>query len=58
MRADMRRTNLILAAGSAAVGVLAIALTLAAGEVLAVGSVLGTVMLVNAYVRYRIAQRD
>ena len=53
----MRRTNLVIAAGSAAVGALAIAITLAAGQVFAVGTLLGAVLLVNAYVRYRIAQR-
>ena len=53
----MRRSNLVIAAASAAVGALALALTLAAGGG-AVGFVLGTILLVNALVRYRLAQRE
>lgn len=55
--AAVRRTNLVIAAASATVGVLALAITLAAGEVFALGTALGVVLLVNALVRYRLAQR-
>ncbi len=54
----MRRSNLVIATASAAVGLLAIAMTLAAGELFAVGTVLGIVLLANAFVRYLIAQRQ
>ncbi len=53
----MRRSNLVIAVASATVGGLALALTVAAGGG-AVGYVLGTVLLVNALVRYRIAHRE
>ena len=53
----MRRSNLVFAAASAAIGLFAIAVTLAAGKPFAVGTVLGVVLLVNALIRYRIAQR-
>lgn len=53
----MQRTNLIIAAASAAVGLLAILLTLAQGGG-TVGFVLGFVLLVNGLVRYRLAQRE
>jgi hypothetical protein len=54
----MRRSNFVIATASAAVGLLAIAMTLAAGELFAVGTVLGIVLLANALVRYLIAQRQ
>ena len=54
----MRRSNFVIAMASAAVGSLAIAMTLAAGELFAVGTVLGIVLLANALVRYLIAQRQ
>ena len=47
----------MIAAASATVGVLALAITLAAGELFALGTALGVVLLVNAFVRYRLAQR-
>ena len=56
MRTAVRRSNLVIAAASATVGLLALALTLAAGGG-AVGYALGAVLLVNAFARYRIAQR-
>ena len=54
----MRRSNLVLATASAAVGLLAIAMTLAAGGLFAVGTVLGVILLANAFARYLIAQRQ
>ena len=57
VRTAMRRSNLVFAAASAAIGLFAIAVTLAAGKPFAVGTVLGVVLLVNAAIRYRIAQR-
>lgn len=54
----MRRANLVLAGASAVVGLLALAFTLASGEVFALGTVLGVVLLVNAAVRYMMAQRQ
>lgn len=54
----MRRSNLIFAAASAVLGVIALAITFAAGEVFAVGTLLGVVLLVNALIRYSIAQRE
>jgi hypothetical protein len=53
----MRRSNLVLAVASAVVGGFALALTVAAGGG-AVGYVLGAILLLNAVVRYRIAQRE
>lgn len=53
----MRRTNMIIAIASSAVGLLAVLLTLAQGGG-AVGFILGFVLLVNGLVRYRIAQRE
>ena len=52
----MRRSNLVIAAASTGVGLLAIAMTLAQGGGV-VGFVLGAVLLANGFVRYRIAQR-
>ncbi len=54
----MRRSNLVISAVSATLGLLAIALTLAAGALFAIGTLLGVVLLVNALVRYRLAQRQ
>ncbi len=56
MRTAMRRPNLVIAMASAAVGLLALALTFAAGGG-TVGYVLGMVLLANAFVRYCMAQR-
>ena len=53
----MRRSNLVISVASAAVGALALALTFAAGGG-AVGYVLGVILLGNALVRYRLAQRE
>ncbi|MEE8422152.1 MAG: hypothetical protein V3S31_05175 [Dehalococcoidia bacterium] len=53
----MQRSNLIVASASAIVGLVAIALTFAQGGG-TVGYVLGVVLLVNGYVRYRLGQRD
>lgn len=52
----MRRGNLWIAALSAIIGVSALAITLSSGNLLTLGTVLGVVMLLNAVVRYRIAQ--
>lgn len=56
VRTSVQRSNLILAAASAIVGLLAIAVTLAQGGG-TVGFVLGVVLLANGYVRYRLGQR-
>lgn len=54
----MRRANLVIAGASGAVGLLALGLTLASGQVFALGTVLGVVLLANAAVRYSMAQRQ
>lgn len=53
----MQRLNLMAATASAALGLLAILLTLSRGGG-TVGFVLGFVLLLNGLVRYRMAQRE
>lgn len=54
----MRRANLVIAGASAAVGLLALGFTLASGQVFALGTVLGVVLLANGVIRYLMAQRQ
>ena len=53
----MQKANMVIAVLSAIIGGSALALTLAAGQPFALGTVLGVVLLFNAYVRYRLARR-
>ena len=53
----MQKANMVIAVLSAIIGGSALALTLADGKPFALGTVLGVVLLFNAYVRYRLARR-
>lgn len=57
MKTVLGRSNLAIAVCSMMVGILALVLTALAGGG-AVGYSLGTLLVVNSLIRYRISQRD
>ena len=54
----MQKANMVIAVLSAIIGGFALAISLASGQPFALGTVLGVVLLFNAYVRYRLARRE
>ena len=54
----MQKANMVIAVLSAIIGGFALDISLASGQPFALGTVLGVVLLFNAYVRYRLARRE